>query len=157
MPITLGLRPCIKLDASGAPTDVKRRIRDASTDYPITIVNHYIVVKIPESRRHYWSPQLQIDLQEQESGTRVTEVITPMPAVWTLFAMSFIAVVLLGFFGSIVGLAQLQLGQPAPWLWSFPAAILLIAAIYAAAKVGQRIGHAQVEELTAFLRSCLSE
>lgn len=137
--------------------DVKRRIRETSTDYLVSIVNNYIVVKIPEGRRHYWSPQLQIDLEEQETGTRVVEVITPMPAVWTMFAMSYITVLLMGFFGGIVGLVQLQLSQPAPWLWSFPVAASLLTLIYAAAKFGQRMGKAQVEELTAFLRGCLSD
>ncbi|MFT5130005.1 MAG: hypothetical protein ACI8W8_003634 [Rhodothermales bacterium] len=156
MPITLGLRPIIKLEASGTVADVTRRIREAPTDYNVTVANQYILVKIPESRRHYWSPQLQIEIEEHESGTRLTELITPMPSVWTLFAMSYIAVLVLGVFGSIVGLAQLQLDQDAPWLWSLPAAALLIACIYGAAKIGQRIGRAQVEELTAFLRGCLN-
>jgi hypothetical protein len=149
MPISLGLRPIIKLEAAGTVTDVTRRICETPTDYIVTVVNQYIIVKIPESRRHYWSPQLQIEIQAHESGTRITELITPMPSVWTLFAMSYIALLVLGFFGGIVGLAQLQLGQDAPWLWSLPTVAVLIACIYGAAKIGQRIGRAEVDKLTA--------
>jgi len=80
-----------------------------------------------------------------------------MPAVWTLFAGVYALVLVLGFFGTIYGLAQWQLDQPPYALWSFPATLLLIGSVYAAAMVGQRLGNEQTRELTAFLHHCLEQ
>ena len=154
MPITLGLRPHIAYTVPSDPEKVGAQIREKAAGYPIADTGHYFVVSIPEDRRHYWSPQLQVTLSESEEGARVSGLITPMPAVWTLFAMTYIGIIVLGFFATIYGLAQRTLGNSSPALWSAPIALTMIGCVYAAAQLGQRIGHDQTEELLNILNSC---
>jgi uncharacterized integral membrane protein len=77
--------------------------------------------------------------------------------VWTAFAGIYALVVFAGFTGFTFGLAQLQLKQPAPALWSLPAMVVMLAMVYIGAMIGQRLGHDQMDELTAFLEDCLAE
>ena len=110
------------------------------------------MIKIPEERQHYWSPQLQLTLEERnDGGVRVNGLITPMPSVWTLFAGGYGISAALGPFVGTFGLAQWQLGHK-PWaLLAFPVAMLLIALLYLAARYGQHLGEEQTRELTGFV------
>jgi uncharacterized integral membrane protein len=153
--LTFGLRPRLQLDVPGTAGELGQRIREASTAYTTTVVGNYLVIKIPEQRQHYWSPQLQVEMEERDGTVHVNGLFTPMPAVWTLFAGAYAFILVLGFFGTIYGLAQLQLKHPPYGLWSFPITLALIAAVYGAALFGQRVGHEQTEELAAFLHHCL--
>ena len=157
MAITLGLRPRIRFEVAGEATALAGRVRQASADYQVTVAGTYVVVRIPDERQHYWSPQLQVTLEDHHERVLVSGLITPMPAVWTLFAGIYALVLVLGFFGTIYGLAQWQLDQPPYALWSFPATLLLIGSVYAASMVGQRLGNEQTRELTAFLHHCLEQ
>jgi hypothetical protein len=158
MPVTLGLRPKLQFDVEGTSPEICRQIRDAQSIYPVTALDHYLVITIPQERRHYWSPQLQIELEDNGNGTvHVSGLITPMPAVWTLFAGIYTTILVMGFFGLMFGLAQLQLDITPAWgMWSLPLSAGLIGLVYAAAMIGQSIGREQTRELTAFLDQCLS-
>jgi len=157
MPLTLGLRPKLRFTVTREVNTCREVLLQAASDYAVTSSGQYLVVQIPKERQHYWSPNLQISLDAAEEQTQVNALITPMPAVWTLFAFSYILILTLGFFGTLYGLAQWQLKQPAPGLWALPITLGLIAVVYSAALIGQRIGHAQTEELTNFLHQSLEE
>ena len=155
MPLTLGLRPRWILDAPGTADEVHARIRETASVYTVEAADRYLVIKTPKDRQHFWSPQLQVELEDRDGAVHVNGLITPMPSVWTMFALTYGTIVVLGFFGGVFGLAQLQLGQAPYGLYSIPVAALLLAAVYGAAQVGQRLGHEQMEELTEFLEACL--
>jgi len=157
MPIALGLRPRLRLNVPGTADAIAARVQAASGDYGVTALGTYLVISIPPEQRHYWSPQLQITLEDHDGGVHVSGLITPMPAVWTLFAGLYALVVTLGFFGTIVGLAQLTIDRHPNFLWCAPITAILLAVIYAAARLGQKLGHEQTEELTAFLHRCTEQ
>ena len=133
MPITLGLRPRLDFVVPGKANALAERVRQEPSDYDIMVVGTYIVVRIPESRRHIWSPQLQVTLEDQDDKVYVNGLITPMPEVWTFFVGVYALISVLGFFGTIYGLAQWQLDHTAYALWSFPVTLLLLGCVYAAA------------------------
>lgn len=157
MGLSFGLRPRLHLDVPGTAGELGQRIRGASQAYTSHVVGNYLVIKIPEERQHYWSPQLQVEMEDRDGTVHVNGLFTPMPSVWTMFAGAYGLILVLGFFGTIYGLAQLQLDSTPHGLWSFPVAMGLIAVVYGAALFGQRVGHEQTEELAAFLRHCLEE
>lgn len=157
MPITLGLRPRLKFNVPGDSETMSQKIREAYSEYNVTVTDSYLVINIPKERQHYWSPHLQVELEDNDGEVLVSGLITPMPAVWTMFAGMYSLILVLGFFGTIYGLAQKQLGQAATGLWSIPISILLLACVYAAAMIGQRIGRKQTEELVQFLHACADQ
>ncbi|MBU0676673.1 MAG: hypothetical protein KJ626_01020 [Verrucomicrobia bacterium] len=152
MAMTLRLRPKLEFTLTGTVAQVVVRLRDTSSDYIITVVDNYVIIALPAARRHYWSPQLQVSLDDEGEHVHVHGLVTPMPTVWMLFAGIYTAIVTLGFFATMFGLAQHHVGQKPMGLWAVPISLFLIGVVYIAARIGQRIGREQTEELTAFLR-----
>jgi hypothetical protein len=97
-------------------------------------------LKIPENERHYWSPQLTLQVEKRGDGSYIRGLYGPNPTVWTMFVFFYTLFAVIGLIGTIFGLSQLQLGYPAWALWALPISLVAIAALYLAARRGQRIG-----------------
>lgn len=121
------------------------------------IVHDHIILFIPPEKQHYWSPQLSLSLEEDESGTHISGLYGPRPAVWTMFIFfySFIGFSLL--FILIFGLSYLSMGKRADILWFVPILLLILLSIYRVARQGQNLGREEMESIHAFLMSCLDE
>lgn len=48
------------------------------------IVKPNIFLKVGESERHYWSPEMNMNVEKEDDKTHIREVIGPNPAVFTL-------------------------------------------------------------------------
>jgi len=110
-----------------------------------------IELHVRESDRHFWSPQLNVIVRAEDDGSRLTGHFGPNANVWTLFLACYGFVVLSAITGAFLGVSQLVLGESARGLWCIPVALVLIAVIYVAAGIGQRLGHDQVGLLHDFL------
>lgn len=155
MKFHLGLRPHFEQSVPGSVESLAAQIKNATSIFKVTVAGSYIVIAMPDIEQHFWSPQMQLNLEEQDGSVTIHGLITPMPAVWTMFAIAYLAVIVLGFFGTIYGMAAKQLGASSLFLWSGPAALALLGLIYAAAHVGQRLGRAQTVDLQHFLERAL--
>ena len=158
MALTLGLRPRLRFSSERTPEECRDLLLRVATEYAVSAFPRYLIVQIPESQQHYWSPHLQLTLDPDEKGqTLIRGLITPRPTVWTLFAGFYGVILVLGFFASVYGLAQWQLNHPTAWVWSPVISACLLAVVYGAARVGQQLGRTQTEELLKFLQGCLTE
>ena len=161
MSFSLRMRPRLELSGKGEVGEVLARIDEALRSEEIRfegyVLNDHGVIRIPKAEQHYWSPQLQFEIQESDGQPRLTGRFMPAPPVWTLFAGLYGVTAFLGCCGSVFGLVQLQLQQPATFLWSFPVTVCLLALIYVAAMVGQKLGHEQMLELDEFIRPYIQE
>ncbi|MHC4948561.1 MAG: hypothetical protein ACYTG1_09895 [Planctomycetota bacterium] len=149
------LRPRLARPVSLTPGDLAARADDLlrRPDAPCRglATDHQIDLRIRETDRHFWSPQLTVIIEPRDGGSHLVGHFGPNANVWTLFMACYAFVVFSGLIGACFGLAQMFLGDP-PWgLWSLPIAAVLLVLIYAAAGVGQRLGRDQVDVLEHFL------
>ena len=125
----------------------------------LTVLERHVTVDIRDDLRHMWSPQLSLQLDERSDGQPGSELhglFGPSPAIWTSFLAAYASVSIVMFFGGILGLAQ-QVAKQAPWGYlSLPLGALLLAGIYGASLVGQRLAAEQMEQLACFLRAALN-
>jgi hypothetical protein len=119
------------------------------------VAEHMAHLKIPENERHYWSPQLTLQVEKRGDGSYIRGLYGPNPTVWTMFVFFYTLFAVIGLIGTIFGLSQLQLGYPAWALWALPISLVAIAALYLAARRGQRIGSQQTHILDRFWRQSL--
>ena len=109
-------------------------------------------------RRHFWSPWLSLDVDPVPGGAAlIAGRFGPHPSVWTgvMSGYALVAFVVLG--GLVFGGTQLLVGHR-PWgLWALAPGLLLGGLLYAAARVGQRLGAEQMALLRGFLDRCLDE
>jgi hypothetical protein len=114
----------------------------------------HCVLRIPESRRAFWSPELDLTFERLQpeaggpsSSHRVRCLFAPRPAVWTGFAFTLSVLGAFGIAGTIYGLAQLTLGQPPVALLAVPVALVLAVLTYTSSFIGQGLALSQMYEM----------
>lgn len=118
----------------------------------------HITIRVRKSHRHYWSPQLSILMQPDDNqNIRIRGIYGPMPNVWTLFTISYLAIGTISLFISIIGFSQKTLGQDAPILWALPLLAVLAVSLYLLSQMGQKLGAAQTYAIHYFFEEALDE
>lgn len=119
----------------------------------------HITIRVNKSHRHYWSPQLSILMyrEPEDTTTRVIGVYGPMPNVWTLFAIVYLAVGILIVFIAIIGFSQQALGHDASILYGLPLLAAVAIGMYIFSQMGQKLGAAQTYAIHYFFGEAISE
>ena len=158
----LGMRPRFAVDVSCDAETLVTVLEEnvAQVDPPLEgyFDPRHCVLRIPETRRAFWSPELDLTFERLESeagsppaGHRMRCLFAPRPAVWTGFAFVFAVLGTAGVAGALYGLAQLTLGEPPFALLAVPAALVLAALTYASSFVGQGLALSQMYEMRRVL------
>lgn len=154
------LRPRVELVAALTPEETMARVAaaldGAACPCQGTAAARHVALWICEAERHFWSPRLELLVSEHAEGARLSGRLGPHPDMWSLFLAGYAVSVFLGIGSTMYGLSQLMLDGSPTALLGVPAAAALIAALYAAATLGQRLGAAQVETLQRFLGAALA-
>jgi hypothetical protein len=119
----------------------------------------HITIRVNKAHRHYWSPQLSVLLyrEEGDSETKIVGIYGPMPNVWTLFTIIYLAIGVLTTFISIIGFSQKAMGQQSSILYLVPFLMILAAAMYFVSQMGQKLGAAQTYAIHYFFEEALGE
>jgi hypothetical protein len=154
----LQMRPRFAVDVSCDVETLVTMLEENAAQADPPLVGHFgprhCVLRIPKTRRAFWSPELDLTferLEPKSGGTpashRVRCLFAPRPAVWTGFAFVFAVLGAAGLAGALYGLAQLTLGEPPFALLGVPAALALAALTYASSFVGRGLALSQMYEL----------
>ena len=140
------------LSAKQISESVKTLMHSADPPCTATIATNHIVLGIPPEQQHYWSPQLNIEIDEQENGCLLRCLFGPSPNVWTMFMFFYTGVAFTGLIGLFYGLSQWTLNM-APWaLLVVPFALIGEIVLYTISKAGQKLAGEQMD----FLHTCLN-
>ena len=151
------LRPRFKLCSSVTPdqlcTGVQTRLREGDVEMRGLVLDGRIELNVPAEERHFWSPQLTVDVYYDESlGTTCLKGrYGPAPQVWTMY-MALNAVMLMAILGaSIFAIAEVTIGDK-PWaLLAVPPPIVGLFIVYLLPFVGQSFAQEQMFKLRQFL------
>ena len=153
------IRPRFKLGVAESTAVIKSRVEKMlSKDIPHIegkIVDNHVILDIVGEEVHYWSPQLNFRIDQDELNPEHTELaglIGPRPPVWTLFMFIYFSVGMIGFIISSYGLSKWMLGEFTNYIYAFPIAIIFMLTAYKAGKYGEQLGADQVELLKDFVR-----
>lgn len=158
---TVAIRPRFRRDLPWPQEEVLTRLEEALQNREGEIVgfrvDHHFTLRMPPEERHFWSPQLQLEVEEQEEGSLLRGLFGPSPSVWLLFVFFYGA---LGFAGTVIlviGLSQWSLDLPAGILLLLPVIGFFIAMVYLTARTGQKLGKDEMVRLQDFLDEALEE
>lgn len=123
------------------------------------------VLRVPESRRRFWTPCLDLTIDDDDSSDAVASgprarlwgTFSPRAEVWTAFVFTIGTLVIVSVFTGVYGIAQLVLGHPPLALLVPVFAVLAAAIVYLAALVGQGLSIADMYHLRAFVDDCLRD
>ncbi len=155
----LRIRPRFRKEIADAPETAINKIKSAlDSDHAKckgTIVDHHVILLIPQHQQHYWSPQLALELEALPEGSRIRGLYGPKPEVWTMFVFFYSAIGFLTLMGSIFGLSQMMLSMNPYGLWSVPIGGILLLGLFIISKIGERLGQDQMHQLKDFLDKSL--
>jgi hypothetical protein len=126
---------------------------------PYSAIYHpnQIILRILPEERHFWSPQLNISLEEKEDGTLIRGLYGPNPSIWAMFFFAYAALGIIILFAGMVVLSQLSLGMETPLWWLLLLSSILFLIIYLTAQIGQKIGAQQMFDLHHFYEETLGK
>lgn len=152
---TLAIRPRFQEYVTISRDDLLLKFREAlaipETGVKGSFMEHHLTLKIPREEQHFWSPQLQLELEQQEDGlTLIRGLYGPRPTVWLMFLFFY---ALLGFIAmiiTIIGFSEVNLGLPGRILWVLPIVGGVAIFMFLSARAGQRLGQAEMVRLHHF-------
>lgn len=157
---TIEIRPRFQKSVNLVQKDILNRFQEAldSEVIPVRgyIVDHHIVLKVLEEDRHFWSPQLDLEIEEQEEGCLIKGLFGPHPSVWFLFVFFYAFLGFVSLVVMVMGFSQLNLGMSARILWFLPLAGIIFLLVFSSAKTGQRLGRAQMHQLYEFFQKTIA-
>ena len=134
----------MQLESSGCPCEGE-------------ILRRHATLRIRESERHFWSPQLSIELRERDGGCLINARFGPHDHVWTMFIAMYATAGFAAVCGLMYGAAQVTMGAAPSGLLVVPVAVIASGLVYGAALIGQAIGEDQMDTLHGFLDAAIGE
>jgi hypothetical protein len=155
------MRPVFDLPLTGSGESAFAAIRAAlgkpDCDLDGQVLDQHAYLRLPSHRDSLLSPNLNLELREENGVTILHCRFTPKPSVWTGFMGLFFFIGMLGLGGLIYGLAQLTVDGPRWPMLAAPVALALIAFIYGAAFIGQGLSGEEMFELRSFVERALRD
>jgi hypothetical protein len=157
---SFGFRPHfsqnLDLSVDEAQTMILRAVKAGEDDCEMKVFPGFICLRIPEEDRHFWSPRLNLSIDEGEDGkTHVTGVYGPNANVWSIFVYGYLLTGSVALFSGILGWVQMTLGDSAWALWIFGAAVAAAIGLYVLAQFGQKLGASQTFRLHQIYESAM--
>lgn len=156
-------RPRVELDLDLPPEECLRRIGRSLKVCPDccdgSVVGRHVNLVVHPRERHFWSPWLQMSVRpsKEGAGARLRGQFGPHPSIWTGFVFSYSVFTLTAVLGSMVGISQQIVEEPA-WGWLLvPLGGLGISVTYLAAMIGRHLGAEQMGRMRRFLADALED
>lgn len=156
------LRPRFKFDVNQSNEmllELFEATKKAQSNFIVSRVDDHVFIKIPKEKQHFWSPQLHLEINKQETDTNSSTIyglFGPNPTVWTMF-MFFHFIVIGLFFGfGVWAYSNWSLGTNFSiqlFLTLFMVVIWVV--LYFGGSMGKKTGMDQMHELHHFMRDTL--
>ena len=157
------LRPRFKMDLEESQQKLiskfEENLKDGDCKYCCKIVDGHIVIDVPKDENHFWSPQLNIEIEKGEHNKTVVKgLFGPKPQVWTLFMFFHFAaaVAFIGF--AVMAYVQWTLKMDHSFALMMVIALpVLWFVMYFLGRWGKSTGHKQMDELYKFMMKTLEK
>ncbi len=154
---TTQFRPTFSLPTKNSPLEVigsvKRLVESMPLEYQGQFTNEHAMISIVDSKRHFWSPCLQLELRQNDQQREIFGRFSPHPSIWTAIMLTHLAIGISLFFALMVGVAQ-QLSGESPWAYGVvPIGLLMALGLWFISQTGQRLAHQEMTQM----RLCIEQ
>ena len=155
------LRPRFKMEFGESQqkllTKFQNNVKNTTCKYCVKVIAEHIVIDIPAEENHFWSPQLNIEIEHiEENKSIVKGLFGPKPQVWTLFMFIHFAMAFAFIGFSIIAYVKwvLKSDYKTALIITFTLPILWVL-MYFLGTIGKKRGHKQMDELHGFMMKTL--
>jgi hypothetical protein len=108
------------------------------------VFRKHAVVQMRDEKKTFWSPYLNLEVEDEPDGSAISGRFSPHPNVWTMFMGVYILLAIIGLGGLSYGIVQYTLAET-PWAFLIvPAAAAMFGFVYGATLIGQGLGAEQM-------------
>lgn len=161
-PSILHLKPRFTFDSSRSIDDIcddfRCRLASSDSTFDGKVTYRYVNIYPSAKERHYWSPHFSLSMEVNEGDqnhTKVSGIYGPAPEVWTMFVFIYGVIGLCSIIVTVVGLANLTIGESGQILWLVPLFLIGFSTMYLVSYFGQRKGHNQIEGIYAMIEQVI--
>lgn len=145
------LRPTFSIPTDLSAGKMVERVRatvaDQREDLQGQFTNDHAIISIVESKRHFWSPWLNLEVRDCEESLIVFGRFSPHPSIWTGFMFTYLALGVLIFFSSIIGMAQQVIGTSAWGYGLVPIWIVCGIGLWLTSQAGQQLATEEMQRM----------
>lgn len=155
------LKPRFKLKYKESDQDIIHQFKEElSKDdciYTSKIIGHHIIIDVPKKDEHFWSPQLHVEIEQEDSLTIVKGILGPRPKIWTFFMFLHFIVAIAFFVFFVIFYSRWSLNQE----YTFSMVMCLLmpiiwVALYFFGQLGKKFGYTQMVGLHDLLLKALN-
>ena len=117
----------------------------------------HFIIDVPKEEDTFWSPQLQVEIVEEDDKTILKGLFGPKPQVWTMFMFFHFAVALAFIVFLVMAYVQYSLKQDYQFAMYMCIAMPIIWILfYVFGQLGKKKGYSQMVELDEFVKGIVS-
>lgn len=155
------MRPTFWFETRLSDDDIMKCIRSSvakcADEYQGRFTSHHAMISIDESKRHFWSPWLHLEIRNDSTERLVFGRFSPHPSIWTGIMFSYLSISVLVFFALMFGVSQQMAGEM-PWAYYvIPGLLVLAVLIWFASKAGQKMAQSEMARMKLKIQECLGE
>ena len=126
-------------------------------DVNVIVRHHNIKLSIAEEDQHYWSPELNINIDHAnvDGETVVYGVCGPKQSVWLMFTFFYGLLIFATLVVSLFGFTRLNLGMSSEILFVIPVLLIIIISMYFTSKYGQKLAYDQMYLLRKIVKRAI--
>ena len=138
---------------------IEKGVELSNGDILIKVRNSNIKLEIADKDKHYWSPELNINVDPTEDGkgSVVHGVCGPRQSIWLMFTFFYGFLIFGIFIVAIFGFSRKSLGQTSTILYLMPVLIVTILAMYITSKYGQKLAYDQMYQLRKLVKRAIKD
>ena len=154
------LRPRFKIKLN-KPNQIALKLfedkKTSQSDFIVTRVDEDVFIKVPQEKRHFWSPQLHLEINEvDKNNSLIHGLFGPNPTVWTMFMFLHFLVAGLFIGSGIWAYVNWSLGSD----FAIQGGLLFLMIIiwfvlYYAGRMGKATGNNEMHQLNDFMTETL--
>ncbi|WP_438963195.1 GTP-binding protein [Nonlabens sp.] len=157
---SIPLRPRFSEDVDYDLPQLIQRFKKAKSNrfnHKISISENHIFLSIAKTEQHFWSPQLHLEIREENSGNKINGLFGPNPTVWTMFMFLHFIIGTL-FIGSSIWGYTIFITKNSYLIPILLNTLLMIIWLlfYIAGRIGKRKARPQMNELYSLFKEVLS-
>ena len=158
---TIRLRPTfsvsIQEDAAETMARIDGAVKQRASELTGQFRGSHAMISIVDSKRHFWSPWLHLDIRELESDRQLVGRFSPHPSIWTAFMFSYLSLAVLSFFSLVIGSSQQMAGQYAWGYVVLPICILVAVILWLVSQAGQKLAQDEMQLMKSIVESSVSD
>ena len=124
----------------------------------VSVIDSHVFLKISKKNKHFWSPQLHLEIIDENESSTIKGLFGPSPVVWTLFMFFHFLIAGLFIGSGVWAYVNYNLNETLILPIALMVSMIIIWIIfYFGGQIGKQKGRQEMNILHQFMQDVISE